>query len=153
MLKSRNRCRQTAQFNMTPIIDIVFLLIIFFMLVCQFIVAENFEVTVPDDIDLARAHDSSEEQTATVTVMFDQSGEIAYAVGSEIIPFTSGEEIAIAIANAINRQLYNLPINHRVVSLRIDKNIPYCAGQYALAGSSQSSATHIKLAAVKQKQW
>ncbi len=37
------------QFNMTPMIDIVFLLIIFFMLICQFIVQDNYRLVVPDD--------------------------------------------------------------------------------------------------------
>ena len=35
------------KFNMTPIIDIVFLLIIFLIVVCQGIDAENFDVAVP----------------------------------------------------------------------------------------------------------
>ena len=40
---------------MTPIIDVVFLLIIFFMLVAQFIVAEQYKVSVPDQIKTAQA--------------------------------------------------------------------------------------------------
>ena len=39
-------------FDMTPVIDVVFLLIIFFMLVCQFIVAERFRVQVPKILSL-----------------------------------------------------------------------------------------------------
>ena len=35
-------------FNMTPMIDVVFLLIIFFMLVSQFSSAENVEVELPE---------------------------------------------------------------------------------------------------------
>ena len=47
LLNSLNRRTKTAaSFNMTPIIDIVFLLIIFFLVVCRFIEAENFPVVL-----------------------------------------------------------------------------------------------------------
>ena len=38
----------SGSFNLTPVIDIVFLLILFFLVVCQFIEAENFPVNVPE---------------------------------------------------------------------------------------------------------
>ena len=41
------RLFEAETFDMTPIIDVVFLLIIFFMLVAQFIVAEQYNVSVP----------------------------------------------------------------------------------------------------------
>lgn len=137
---------------MTPIIDIVFLLIIFFMLVCQFIVAENFDLNVPDNITSARPADAAHEKTTTVTIMFDQNGNIAYAVGSQIISAPPGPQIAEAIADAIDNRMQNLPVEKRVVSLRSDKNIPFKNAKYALAAVSQSSATDIKWAVNKQKQ-
>lgn len=139
-------------FNMTPIIDVVFLLIIFFMLVCQFIVAENFEVSVPDQIATAADGDDAAELTTTVTVMFTEDDSVAYAVGSEVIDAESGADLPAAIAEAIDVQLKNLPIGSRVVSLRIDKDICYRDSQYAIAGISRSTATDIKLAALKERQ-
>ena len=138
-----------GQFNMTPIIDVVFLLIIFFMLVCQFIVAENFEVAVPDDISSAQADLQTDEKTTTVTVMFDENGGSVYAVGSEKITAAEGRDITSAIASEINKQLQNLPLQQRMVSLRIDKDIPYRNSQYAIAGISRSTASDIKLAVTK----
>lgn len=140
-----------SRFDMTPIIDIVFLLIIFFLLVCQFIVAENFEVTVPDDISSAQPAPSAEEQITTVTVMSTGTGRCVYAVGSEIIAAPSENGISGAIANEIDRQLQHLPREKRVVCLRIDKDICFRDSQYALAGVTQSSATDMKLAVTKQK--
>ena len=142
---------ESCQCNMTPIIDIVFLLIIFFMIVCSFIVAENFDVTVPDQISSAQPADVDGPQTTTVTVMFDETGQIAFAVGSEMITASSISNIPLAIAVAIDRQLETVSEPKRIVSLRIDKNIPYSHSQYALAGISQSSATDIMLAVTKQK--
>ena len=63
-------------FDMTPIIDVVFLLIIFFMLVCQFIVAENFQVEVPDQIATARENPAGQNLMTTVTVMADPAGQV-----------------------------------------------------------------------------
>jgi biopolymer transport protein ExbD len=139
------------RFDMTPIIDIVFLLIIFFLLVCQFIVAENFEVTVPDDISSAQPAPAADQQITTVTVMPADTGRPVYAVGSEIIATGSAEDISYAIAGEIDTQLQHLPYERRVVCLRIDKDICFGDSQYALAGISQSSATDMKLAVTKQK--
>src|SRR3989304_2008334 len=69
-------------FNMTPVIDIVFLLIIFFVLACRFIEAENFPVTVPDGCKFAQ-DDQNATQAVTLTVMNKAEDEITFAVGSE----------------------------------------------------------------------
>jgi len=138
------------KFNMTPVIDIVFLLIIFFLLVCQFIVAENFEVAVPDDITTARPSQSDGQQITTVTVMFDEAGKPAYAVGSERIEPDAGN-ISAAIATQIDSQLQTLPSERRTVCLRMDKGIIFKNARHALEGISLSSATEIKLAVSKHK--
>jgi biopolymer transport protein ExbD len=137
---------------MTPIIDVVFLLIIFFLLVCQFIVAENFEVEVPDKIATAASNEAEADLTTTVTVMFAENGTVAYAVGAEIISGETTAGLSSAIAGAIDAQLRTLAIESRVVCLRIDKRICYRDSQYALAGISESTATDIKLAAMKERQ-
>ncbi len=138
-------------FNMTPVIDIVFLLIIFFMIVCQFIVAENFHVRVPDDISSGLRSDDLEDKTTTVTVMLSGGG-VSYAVGSEVIAFSQGEIIAEVIAKAIDRQLTNLPMDRRVVALRVDRGVVFKDSQHAIAGISDSSATDIKLSVIREKQ-
>ena len=56
---------ESGSFNMTPIIDIVFLLIIFFLVVCQFIEAENFPVAVPDGCEFAQSEFEPGEQVTT----------------------------------------------------------------------------------------
>ncbi len=146
-----DRRSEAGRFNMTPIIDIVFLLMVFFMLVCQFIVAENFDVSVPDDIASAQQDQDSDMPNTTVTVMFDGSGDVVYAVGPERIVSAenSMEDISVSIAEKIDRRMQNLPSGHRTVNLRIDKDIPYRQSQYALVGISRSAATDIKLAVRK----
>ena len=151
MQNIRSKKSGSISFNMTPVIDVVFLLIIFFMLVCQFIVAENFEVTVPDDIESASVFDNSSKRITTVTVMLDETGAASYAVGAENIDSEKTSDISGAIAKKIDTQLQLIPSQPKIVCLRIDRDIPYRDSQYALAGISRSTATEIKLAVVKEK--
>ena len=138
-------------FNMTPIIDIVFLLIIFFMVVCQFIEAENFPVTVPDNCSFAATDPELQAGMTTVTVMKTDDGRVSFAVGAQKIHAADYHRIQEELARLINDSLEKLPPDRRVVILRIDKDISYSHAQYALAALAQSTATDIQIAAVKEK--
>ncbi len=138
-------------FNMTAVIDIVFLLIIFFLVVCQFIEAENFEVSVTDNCEFAEEKADTQTQMATVTVMKNEEGKIDFAVGQDkIAPFNNNEAIT-KIAQSIDSYLLHLPSDGRVVIVRIDKDVCFDDAQYALAGVAKSQATNIQLAVLKQK--
>jgi len=138
-------------FNMTPIIDIVFLLIIFFLVVCQFIEAENFPVTVPDDCQFAQSDPEPGAQVTTVTVMKTTEDEAGFAVGSEKISASDYADIVEKLVQLIDISLSDLSGERRVVTLRIDKDICFAEAQYALAAVAASSATDIQLAALKNK--
>jgi len=136
---------------MTPIIDIVFLLIIFFLVVCQFIEAENFPVAVPDGCEFAQSELEPGAQMITVTVMKSTEGKSDFAVGSEKISASGYANIVDRLAELIDVRLKGLPPNRRVVTLRIDRDVCFSEAQYALAGVAASSATDIQLAALKDK--
>ena len=138
-------------FNMTPIVDIVFLLIIFFLVVCQFIEAENFPVTVPDDCQFAQSAPEPGAQVTTVTVMKTTEGEAGFAVGSEKISASDNAGTVEKLVQLIDVRLKDLPPECRVVTLRIDKDICFAEAQYALAAVAASSATDIQLAALKDR--
>jgi len=139
------------RFNMTPIIDIVFLLIIFFLVVCQFIEAENFPVVVPDGCEFAQSDVEHRDQVTTVTVMKTAEDGVDFAVGPEKITTSNYANIVEELARLIDVRLKDLPPDRRVVTLRIDKDVCFSEAQYALAGVAASSATDIKLAALKDK--
>lgn len=143
---------KSGSFNMTPLIDIVFLLIIFFLVVCQFIEAENFPVTVPDDCDFARSGFEPGTAVTTVTVMKTDGGGSAFAVGAEKIPASDGSDLTEQIARMVDLGLRNLPSDRRIVTLRVDRDVRFAQAQYALAAIAQSSATDIKLAVLKNKE-
>ena len=144
--------RKTTTFNMTPMIDIVFLLIIFFLVVCQFIEAENFPVAVPDECRFAQSQHERETNMTTVTVMKTNEGGVAFAVGAEKIDVSSYKDIAGRLAELIDFRLGDLPLERRVVTLRVDKDVCFAEAQYALAGIAESTAANIQLAALKDKQ-
>ena len=142
--------RESAvSFNMTPVIDIVFQLIIFFALVFKFIEAENFPVTVPQDCKFAQSEVESQAALATVTIMKGEDGESEFAVGADKVTGSSYGEITAKVAGLIDLRLKNLPVDKRVVTLRIDKDIPYAEAQYALAAVAKRTATDIRLSAIK----
>ena len=70
MKLTKHRHRTIAQMNMTPMIDIVFLLIIFFMTVTQVSRVNKERVDLPDQ------EGSSEQPEAPVTINVRASGEI-----------------------------------------------------------------------------
>jgi biopolymer transport protein ExbD len=136
---------------MTPIIDIVFLLIIFFLVVCQFIEAENFPVAVPDSCEFAQSEPQPRAQVTTVTVMKTTKDGVDFAVGSEKISGSGYADVVEKIAELIDGRLKELPADNRVVTLRIDKDICFAEAQYALAAVAASTATDIQLATLKNK--
>ena len=137
-----------SSFNMTPLIDIVFLLIIFFMVVCRFIEAENLPVSVPDDCRFARRDSDRRGQITTVSIT-KADGRTIFAVDSEMVD-TRGD-LAANLARLIDLRLKDVPSQDRTVTLRIDKDVCYAQAQYALAGIAGSSARDIELSAIKDK--
>jgi len=155
-LRNIGQFRNTAgvsSFNLTPVIDIVFLLIIFFVLACRFIEAENFPVTIPDGCQFARNETTPGEQVTTLTVM-NRPQSVTFAVGAEeITPHDDADVTALVerLAELIDARLGNLPPGSRVVTLRIDKDTPFAKAQYALAAVAQSTATNVRLAVLSSK--
>jgi len=138
-------------FDMTPIIDVVFLLIIFFMLVCQFIAAENFQVQVPDNIGTANPVPPEQDLMTTVTVMEDADSRVRFAVGSEVLAVSDPDNASEQIASAIDKQLRLLNPKRRIVRLRCAKTLPFGVTKHALEGISKSSATDIQWAVLRNE--
>ncbi len=141
----------TRSLNVIPVIDILFQLIVFFSLVCQFIDTENFPVVVPDNCRFAQNEPENNSQSIIVTVMKIDADRVDYAVGAEKISASNNEDIVKKLAELIDAQSKNLPAEQRVVTLRIDKDVCFDKAQYALAGIAQSSVSDIRLAAIRDK--
>ncbi len=138
-------------FNLTPVIDIVFLLIIFFAVVCKFLEAENFPVTVPGGCDSAQNQVESQAAMVTVTVMRTGAGVSEFAVGSEKVFALSYDDVAAKLAGLINERLKTLPADSSVVTLRIDRDVCYGEAQYALAAIAESAARDIRVSVLSEE--
>ena len=143
-------------FNMTPIIDIVFLLIIFFLVVCQFIDAENFPVEVPDECTYADQAPDTAVSRVTLSVINSSEGRIEFAVGSEkTAALNTGADHIVSpvelLTRALDRRLESVAPSRRTVTLRIDEDISYRYTQYALASIAESLASNIQMAVLKKK--
>jgi len=139
----KKRSFETESFDMTPVIDVVFLLIIFFMLVCQFIAAEQFQVQVPDDIHSARQDASENDSPLTITIVANQNDEnssAVYAIGTEKLGKMQGADLAQLIRTEIDRYLSEHEGVVKTVRLRCDKTITFGQVKFVLSGISKSTA-------------
>lgn len=112
-----SRVRQPARLgmNMTPMIDIVFLLIIFFMAVSQITQSLDHPIELTD---VGRGGQSLE--TVTITINLDDSGQLIVAGAVFTLP-----ELIEAIGNEQQRgQLSSRQIR---ILVRCDRN---CPGKY-----------------------
>lgn len=138
-----SRPQTQISFDLTPIIDVVFLLIIFFMLVFQFFAAEQFDAELPDKIASAIAADNPVENAA-VSITF-MGEKIRYAVGSDILDAADSKLLEKMICSAINSRLAD-SAGSRTISLRCDKRVPFEKVRPALQAIARSRAEKIQWA-------
>lgn len=105
MRLSRKKHSTSLSFNMTPMIDIVFLLIIFFMTVSQ--ITRTVEIPIP----LPRVNQGDEQAKSTsMTINLDEQGEIMIA----------GKMLTMAKAlSAIEKKVSDSNNDYRKVKIQI----------------------------------
>ena len=137
--------------NMMPIIDIVLLLIIFFVFVCRYIAAENFIIAVPDEATNALVEVIDNSNFITVSVWFDEFDRRYFcAVGADIVDITGSADIT-EITALINNSVDRIGEN-AVVNVRMDKSIMFRDYSSVIAAISNSRAEDLYIAAFdKQK--
>ncbi|MHC5163156.1 MAG: ExbD/TolR family protein [Planctomycetota bacterium] len=145
------RLFETETFDMTPIIDVVFLLIIFFMLVAQFIAAEQYQVEVPDAIKSAQAPNAEEQKRPlTITVLPDQEQGFICAVDSEELASVEGKDMKMLITSVVNDYFNEYKVAEKTVRLRCDRTVPFGQVKYILSGISQSRAENLDWAVLSE---
>ncbi|AQQ70194.1 protein TolR [Limihaloglobus sulfuriphilus] len=148
----KNLSQPFAAINLTPMIDVVFLLIIFFMVVCQFIQSENFEISVPENIDKARTPADIDDQVVTVSVQAMPGGRAVYAVGSEVIsPQDDIFRLIESMTDSLNQSFDTETPGKRIVNMRMSKDLTFAEYKAALAAVASSKAGDIQLAVLKDQ--
>jgi biopolymer transport protein ExbD len=146
----QKRSFECETFDMTPFIDVVFQLIIFFMLVCQFITAEQFKVHVPDQIKTARAQEVTEKVPLTITVLPAEENKVSCAIGGQKLAPVGGKDLARLIRSAVDESLVQHTPTHKTVRLRCDKSISFGQVKYILSGIAKSRAENLDWAVLAE---
>lgn len=152
-LKSAERLKDSGvSFNMTPVIDIVFLLIVFFVVVFQFIGTEDSAVQLPEGCEFAESIDENQIFPASITMRRTDMGEIGFSVSGQKIETDDKDLLVRSAKTVLNESLKASADSERFVVLRIDKDICFGDAQYALAATAESSATGLRLATLNEEQ-
>ena len=162
-IKSHNQANSqgSVHFNMTPLIDVVFLLIIFFMLVCQFIVQENYKLIVPDDCSNAIIPENFDRNAITVSVFRNEKKgagptDVLYAVRSKVFDPAAEQyrdkpdKLLKDVTETIIQQAEQKA--DPLIYLRADYNMNYADVQQAMIALSRAGITKIQLAAFRNPQ-
>lgn len=140
--------RTSAGFNITPIIDIVFLLIIFFLLVCRFIETE------PQDVNLPRACDSAEllegKPSPVVLAMIKSGDTVKTYLNGKEISLTGNAPPLSAVSSRINTLVKESAPGQEIATLKIDKRVTCRRFKYALQAIAESNVEDIRLAVIKK---
>ncbi|MDZ7705966.1 MAG: biopolymer transporter ExbD [Trueperaceae bacterium] len=127
----RSRVRLEPTLDLTPMVDVVFLLIIFFMVSTTFI---TFESGLPVDLPQAQSAQAQASDLPTVTITRDQ----------EI--FVSGVQVSEAqLSGAVQRALNSNP-SSGVVVLRADQSVPHGMTVRVMDQIRQGGAQRIAIA-------
>ena len=87
--------------NLTGLVDIVFLLIIFFMLVGRYITAETHEVNLASAVDETISDIDKSNPPVTLTVKTDSQGRVVYILGKSITATEFDDDISDRLADAM----------------------------------------------------
>ena len=159
------RRRGEFRINLTPFIDVVLLLVIFFMLLCQFISQENYRLVIPDNCQAVQREQDDMSGMITVSVFspgelqgtapgnlpIGGKGSVQFAVRTKLFDTNSADyrdnkirlidDMADAIARAA--QLRKSP----VLYLRADRNLEFGKVQDALIALARTDVHRVRLAA------
>ncbi|MCX7394117.1 MAG: biopolymer transporter ExbD [Planctomycetales bacterium] len=132
-LPSANANRE-LQFNITPLIDVVFLLIIFFLVASHFIRHEQLE-----NVELPTATQGRDQQDTTSRVVVTVATDRRLRLGAQ--------EASI---DEIEKQLLLMAEEHGANStelrIRIDRNLPYSVVEPLLLSAAQSGIKKVRFA-------
>ncbi len=108
-LRSRNKV--SAEFSMSSMTDIVFLLLIFFMVTSTMIAPNALKLLLPSSNNQTQA-----SPLASVSIKDNQNGTYTYAIGTKVLPYENLENALIKEMAEKSDEAY--------VSLHVDKSVP-----------------------------
>ncbi len=133
-MRLRTREREEPGINLTPLIDVVFLLVIFFM------VSTTFQRETRLDIELPEASAERAEERRTLDIMVDAQGRY----------FIDGQELVNRDLATLKRALQEaIGAGERPVVLRADARTPHEAVVRAMDAAGQLGISRLSIATVR----
>ncbi len=127
--------------NLTPMIDVVFLLLIFFVLIAQSSRWRRAEVELPDPEPSAAEYVYTAD-VLTITVICDEQGKlVAYQAQGQMI---SPDQVGILTQKLLDRKKANPQVQ---VSLRADRRADGQVVQALMAACARAGISHVNLVA------
>ncbi len=128
-LPARRKQRKQVGIPLTPLIDIVFLLLIYFLLTTNFLVEEGIHVKLP------QAKASAPRKNQEITVCVDRSGKI----------FLKDREISIELLFRTLREMID-PEGDQLVVVKADRDVILNAAVKVMDVAKSAGAARLSLA-------
>ena len=132
-LPSQN-IQRGLQFNITPLIDVVFLLIIFFLVASHFIRNEQVE-----QVDLPLASQGKDEEEAASRIVLTVTTDQRLMIGSQPITMEDLEKRLSFVAGQFGAGATELRI-------RADRTVPYSAIEPVLLAAARTGVQKVRFA-------
>jgi biopolymer transport protein ExbD len=130
---AKRKQRKTIAFPMTPLIDIVFLLLIYFLLTTNFLSEEEIHIKLPQ----AKASASQTKQELTVSV--DRSGKV----------FFKNQEISLEQLSTTLTEMID-PDGDQLVVVKADKDVILNAAVRVMDVAKAAGAARLSLATERE---
>lgn len=131
------RRRSTAHFNVTPLIDVVMLLIIFFLVSSHFVRSESLE-----EIELPEATHSEEQPKVPRRLVVTITAEGSMHVGGRTVNITEIERMLVAGSDETGDDLE--------VHIRADRSVPYRVVQPIIMSCVRTGITRFQFPVILQ---
>ena len=128
------------QFNITPLIDIVFLLIIFFLVASHFVRSENVEAVELPDATAAKSDDDATPNRLTVTVIADGTMKVNGRV-------VSINDLSTLLVSLVEKKESQEP----EVRIRADKSVPWRVTEPIMLECAKLGVLNVKYAVVGER--
>ena len=135
----------TGQLNMTPMIDIVFQLLVFFMVASHLVSAQQEPLQLPDPPN-SQAKEKNVSDRLMINLFIDADGQInKIKVGSDLVNGLP------ALVDLLLRVSPDLRFHQGTIILRADKNIQFAEMEKVLRAIANAGITSIDIAAQRDQ--